>query len=430
MFARAVYRLATAIALPLAFVYFHWRGRREPAYRAYWRERLGRGAPIEGRPVWVHAASVGEVALIAPLVDALREQWPHRDILLTTVTPTGRERALARFGAAVHVRYLPLDTVGATRRFMRSTRPAFGIVAETELWPNLIEAAERAGVPMVIVNASVSARSAARYQSPPIADLVGVTLRRLAGIGAISEAHAERFRALGARGDAVAITGNLKFDVPDLSARRAGASALRCRWQAEERPILVAASTHEGEEALVLEAFAHLRRQHPHALLVLAPRHPQRFDAVAVLLAARSWRYARRSDEATVSAATDVVLADTLGEVPDFYAAADAAFVGGSLVPAIGGHNVLEAAALGCPICVGTHIEDWRDIVDALAETGALHVVSGPEALAAVLAEWFDAPEAARNAGAAGARLVTARGGALADTVAFIRQRADRAGDA
>ena len=423
MLARAVYRLATAIALPLAFVYFHWRGRREPGYRAHWGERLGRGAPLAGRPIWVHAASVGEVVLIAPLVEALRAQWPDRAVLLTTVTPTGRERARARFGDTVRVRYLPLDTVGATRRFMRGVRPAVGVVAETELWPHLIAAAERADVPMMIVNASVSTRSATRYRSPPIAGLVGATLRRLAGIGAISEAHAQRFRALGARREAVTVTGNLKFDVPDLSMRLAEGPALRRRWQAEGRPILVAASTHEGEEAIVLEAFERLRRRHPQALLVLAPRHPQRFDGVAELLAARSWRYVRRSGGAAVAADTDVVLADTLGEVPDFYAAADAAFVGGSLVAGIGGHNVLEPAALGRPICVGPHIEDWRDIVDALAETGALQVVSGPEALAAVLADWFDAPDAGRDAGAAGARLVAAQGGALADTAAFIRER-------
>ena len=277
---------------------------------------------------------------------------------------------------------------------------------------------------MMIVNASVSTRSATRYRSPPIAGLVGATLRRLAGIGAISETHAERFRALGARSEAVTVTGNLKFDVPDLSARLAEAGAAAAGRPKGARFWSPRVPTRARRRSCSRRSSACVGGTRRHCW------YSRRATPSASTGSPNCWRRARGAmcvaAVAPLAAETDVVLADTLGEVPDFYAAADAAFVGGSLVAGIGGHNVLEPAALGRPICVGPHIEDWRDIVDALAETGALQVASGSEALAAVLADWFDAPDAGRDAGAAGAARRGA-GGALADTAAFIRERVGQA---
>lgn len=417
---RVVYCLATWLALPLVLGYFAWRGRREPAYRQHWRERLGWVDAVPQDALWIHAASVGEVVLIAPLIEALIAEFPHSPLLITTMTPTGRARANQAFGERAAVRYVPLDTLDATRRFMRRAKPRIGILVETELWPNLIAAAAYQAVPLALVNASVSARSGARYARFPLTGAVRFMLSHLAAIGAASETHAQRFATLGAPVERVEATGNLKYDTPDLAETQAAGAALRAQWQAERRPVWVAASTHDGEEALLLAAFERLRAHHERTLLVIAPRHPQRFDAVAALLANSGWAIARRSTNEPVTVDTDILLADTLGEVPMFYSAADAVFVGGSAVPGIGGHNVLEPAALGRPFCVGPHIEEWRDIVDPLVEAGAARVCGVADQLADTLADWIACPERAAAAGAAGNALVRANSGALERTQVLI----------
>lgn len=411
---RTIYCLATWAALPFVLGYFVWRGRREPAYRHHRRERLGLGAVAARDVIWIHAASVGEVVLAVPLVRALQTRYPDTPLLITTMTPTGRERAQKAFAdASVAVRYVPLDTFDATRRFMRRTQPRAGLFIETELWPNLIAAAAAYGVPLVLLNASLSQRSTARYARWPLRLAAHFMLARVAGIGAASDRHAQRFVSLGASRDAVRLVGNLKYDtVPRAAATTAG-DRLRRDWQAQSRPVWVAASTHEGEEQILFAAFAQLRRQHPAALLVLAPRHPQRFDAVAELIADQSLAMSRRSRGESVGRRTDIVLADTLGEVPLFYAAADVVFVGGSLVPGIGGHNVLEPAALARPFCVGPYVEEWREIVDALTECGAARVCDDGDALARAIDGWLAVPAQAHAAGLAGARHVEKHAGAL-----------------
>lgn len=420
MFWRAVYCLATWLALPLAFAYFAWRGRREPAYRQYWAERLGLGADMPRDALWVHAASVGEVVLIEPLLSALAERFAQSPLLITTMTPTGRARAEKQFGTRAHIRYMPLDSRGATRRFMRRAAPRIGVLVETELWPNLIAAADRRDVPLVMINASVSSRSAARYCRWPLRDTTRFMLARLTAIGTASEIHAQRFTALGAPTARVHVTGNLKYDTPDNRAVIEAGQTLRTTWQAEARPVWVAASTHAGEEALLLDAFARVRWAHDDVLLVIAPRHPQRFDAVAQLLAASGWTVSRRSAEQAVNAQTDIVLADTLGEVPMFYAGADMVFVGGSAVIGIGGHNVLEPAALGRAICVGPHMQDWREIIDALVECGGALVCGSPTALAEAVAAWCAQPALAITAGEAACRHVEANTGALNRSYALV----------
>ncbi|MES1925748.1 lipid IV(A) 3-deoxy-D-manno-octulosonic acid transferase [Salinisphaera sp. T31B1] len=419
---RAIYCLATWLVLPFVFAYFYWRSRREPGYAGDWGERLGYIAEQPGAPIWVHAASVGEVLLIAPFVRALREQHPRVPILITTMTPTGRAQARERFGDdGVRYAYLPLDTMGATRRFLRRAAPRVGLLAETELWPNLVAASERARVPLGLLNASLSRRSAARYQRLGVAAIMRFMLSRIAVIAAAHEVHAERFLSLGANPDSVHVTGNLKYDVSDMESITRRGQALREQWGALERPVWVAASTHAGEERLLIETFDRLLQTHGDALLVIAPRHPQRFEAVAQILSGSGYRVARRSRGEAVNEATDIVFADTLGEVPMFYAAADMVFVGGSLLPGVGGHNVIEAAALGRPLCVGAHIEEWREVIEALAEAGAAVVCDTPSALAACLRAWIDDSGSRERAGQAAAEIASTHRGGLLRSLALVR---------
>lgn len=422
---RRVYMLVTWVALPGALAYFFWRGRREPAYRRHWGERLGRIKGVPTGAIWVHAASVGEAVLVTPLIERIKRDHAEVPVLVTTMTPTGRERIEAVFGSSVHCRYLPLDAVGATRRFMRTARPRLGVIAETELWPHLLTAAARHQVPMALVNASISARSAARYQHPLWRRTIAHMLASLSAIGASSDAHAARFIALGARPERTHVIGNLKYDNIPAGADSAQATALRDEWQARDRPIWVAASTHEGEETRVLDAWTELTGHHRDLLLVIAPRHPQRFEAVADLLRSRGVVFARRSSQRPVSSDIEVILADTLGEVPLFYAAANVVLVGGSLVPGIDGHNVLEAAALARPLCVGPYVREWQDIVEALVAVEAACICDTTAALVATLDGWLADPVRAAAAGRAGRRLVNERSGALERSMHMIEKLAD-----
>ncbi|MDA3920255.1 MAG: 3-deoxy-D-manno-octulosonic acid transferase [Salinisphaera sp.] len=415
---RAVYCLATWAALPLVLVYFAWRARREPAYAKHWSERLGVVARRTDRPLWVHAASVGEVILVAPLIHALQERWPDHAILLTTMTPTGRAEARRRFGSSLALGYVPLDTWGATRRFIALARPSVAIIAETELWPNLIAAASAANIPLTMVNATLSAESARRFARWPLASVARFMLSRFARIAAASEQHAERFVQLGALASHTKAVGNLKYDQPASRDLAEQASHLRADWQVGERPMWVAASTHAGEEAALLNTFRRLRQSTPNCLWVLAPRHPQRFDEVADLLGRSGYRIARRSVGDRVDRDIDIILADTLGEVPMFYAAADVVFVGGSLVTGIGGHNVIEAAVAGRVVATGPHVGEWQDIIDAMARVGAAAIANTPEALADQLSAWLADTAKRQAAGQAGAELAASHRGALTKTLA------------
>lgn len=417
---RFVYCCLTYLLLPGVFGYFAWRGRREPAYRDHWGERLGYISARDPDTLWVHAASVGEVVLVTPLIEALLARYPDHRVLLTTLTPTGREEARRRLGDCIDQCYLPLDTAGATRRFIRRARPAIGLLAETELWPNLVAAADRAGIPLVLVNASVSARSAARYQRWPLSCATRFMLRRFAGIAAAGPAHAERFIAAGALPSAVNTTGNLKYDRRTDHNAAAAALRLRRRWLASARPIWLAASTHDNEELQLLDSFATLRQRYPTLLWIIAPRHPQRFDAVAGLLEQSGWRYARRSSGEAVDDDVDIVLADTLGELDLFYALADVAFVGGSLTRGIGGHNVIEPATAGCVFTTGPDIAEWRDAIEPMIEAGGAVVAEDSASLAAATDRWL-ADERQRRA--AGERLVAvaaAHRGALERTLRIV----------
>ena len=406
---RALYLLAAYLAAPLHAALLAWRSRHD---RSQWRrfgERLGLGAAVPGRPVWIHAASVGEVQVAAVLVNGLRERFPATPVLVTAFTPTGIGRAQA-LSPPVTTRCLPYDLPGSARRFLDRVQPRLAIMLETELWPTLYLQCRRKGVPLVIASARLSARSARRYR------LLGTLVREalaMVTVAAQSEADAERFVSIGAAGDRMHVTGNLKFDFsppPDIDAR---GQRLRARYGAD-RPLWVAGSTHEGEEQAVLTAHRRVRELHPRALLVLAPRHPNRFAEVAALLGAQGIAFIRHSQPAAARTAgsAEVLLLDTLGELLDFYAAADAAFVGGSLVP-VGGHNLLEPASLGVPILSGPHQFNAAEIARLLTERGGAVIVHSAAELAARLSTWLSDAGERKRIGAIGRSVVEENRGAL-----------------
>ena len=408
--ARWLYSALLYLLLPPAFVRLWLRGRRNPAYRARWGERLGLVPPLPQAPrIWLHAVSVGETIAAAPLLRALQARLPAHDWLVTTTTPTGSAQVRRLFGDEVAHHYLPWDLPQAVAHFLDRTRPDLLLVMETEIWPNLFAACRKRGIPVCIVNARLSERSLRGYRR--IRPLLAGALSGVRVL-AQAEADAERFRELGAR--EVRVTGNLKFDLEIPASATATGEALRLALG--HRPVWVAGSTHEGEDALVLAAHRRLLKQAPDALLILVPRHPERFDAVAELIGQDGFSFRRRSSGALPGAADSVYLGDTLGELLAFYAAADIAFVGGSLVPH-GGHNPLEPAALGVPVITGPHWHNFAAIYPELIAAGAAREVPDAARLAEVLTGWLADPLSRDAAGEAGRRVVADNRGALQRTL-------------
>ncbi len=372
LFDWSLYRLALLLAAPLIPLRLLWRGRRERGYLRHWNERLALGpAPVTGA-LWIHAVSVGEMRAAQPLIAALRDAHPDTPVLLTCMTSTGRATAEALYGGFARIVYLPYDYAGSMRRFMRRLQPRVGILMETELWPNLIHAATRADVPLVLANARLSARSARGYARLPA--LTQACLERVALVAAQTEADAARLRSLGAV--SVYVTGNLKFDIAPPPAQLERGAAWKAKWG--QRPVLLAASTREGEEAPLLRAFADTAPAE--VLLVLVPRHPQRFDEVAGLIEAAGLSCQRRSSDAALDPDTRVLLGDSLGELFAYYAACDVAFVGGSLMP-LGGQNLIEAASVGRPVLVGPHTFNFEEATRLAIEAGAAMRVNDAAAL-------------------------------------------------
>jgi 3-deoxy-D-manno-octulosonic-acid transferase len=349
----------------------------------------------------------------APLVRALHARYPQMPLVLTTATPAGRARAQALFAALADVHFLPYDTPGSVSRFLERTRPRIAIIMETELWPNLFRECRRRGIPVMLASARLSARSVSRYRR------FGALFSGLftnVTVAAQSAEDAERFQSIGAAADRTRAIGNVKFDLAVDAGLLGTGEILRAAYGG--RPVWVAGSTHAGEEEQLLEAHALLQKQLPDALLLLAPRHRDRFAAVADMLARRGITFARRSESAgrpvsaAVPAATAVLLVDTLGELAALYASADVAFVGGSLVP-IGGHNLLEPAALGLPVLTGPSHENGKDIARLLLRQGAALEVSDARTLAALLLRLFDDPAEAKRIGAIGKEIVESNRGSV-----------------
>ncbi|BAN50948.1 lipid IV(A) 3-deoxy-D-manno-octulosonic acid transferase [Metapseudomonas resinovorans] len=408
---RTLYTLLFHLGLPLVALRLAWRAWRAPAYAKRVGERFALGLP-DVRPggIWVHAVSVGESIAAAPMVRALLERHPELPITITCMTPTGSERIRALFGDRVQHCYLPYDLPWAAARFLARVRPKLAVIMETELWPNHIHQCARRGVPVVLANARLSERSARGYGR--FAKLTAPMLAELSWIAVQTEAEAARFRALGARPDCVAVTGSIKYDLRIDPALPRRAAELRGQWGAEARPVWIAASTHAGEDEIVLAAHKALLAQRPDALLILVPRHPERFGPVFELCRREGLATVRRSSGEAVAAQTQVLLGDTMGELLFLYALADIAFVGGSLVPS-GGHNLLEPAALGKPVLSGPHLFNFLEIAAQLRDAGALAEVADAGELATRVERLWAEPAGATAMREAGLSVLRANQGAL-----------------
>lgn len=405
---RSLYALLLWLALPLIPLRLLLRGLKERGYWHYIPERFGGGAGPPQGAIWIHAVSVGEVRAAEPLIKRFLDRGEA--VFVTCMTPAGRATARQIFDARVLVRYLPYDYAFAIRRFLGNARPALGVIMETELWPNLVRESNRLGVPLYLVNARLSERSARGYRRFSV--LAHAVLGGFRKVAAQTEADAARLAELGAQN--VSVTGNLKFEIepPQVMLELGG----RFREMIGARPVWLAASTRDGEEKLILQAF---RKAGGQALLVLVPRHPQRFDEVARLAGSMGFNIQRRSENAPVKETTAVWLGDSLGEMFAYYAAADCALIGGSLLP-YGGQNLIEACAVGCPVLIGPHTENFtRAAEEAVALRAALRVADADEW--AAQAGRLGASEVDRKAmGEAGKRFSATHRGAAEKTFQLI----------
>ncbi|MBZ5487396.1 lipid IV(A) 3-deoxy-D-manno-octulosonic acid transferase [Halomonas aquamarina] len=409
-YSAALYALSPLLGLRL------WR-EQVPGYSRGQRLGVHLGTLPKAPRLWLHCASVGEVRAARPLIEALLAHYPQHGLLLTTMTATGAQQAQAIIDeqhdpARLAHCFLPMDFPGAARRFVRRVKPALAIMFETELWPNLLHACRCLDVPVAVVNGRLSPRAFSRYQK--ITPLMVGALGNVSWLAAKSPADAQRFEALGCVPEKTAIVGSLKFEQASPEAAHDESKRLLDSWG--NRPVWVAGSTRDGEEALLLDAHRRLLERFPDALLVMAPRHPQRFDEVAALCSAQRFETCRRSQGQRVAAGTQVYLGDTLGELGLLYGAGQVAFVGGSLVP-LGGHNVLEPAALGKPVLSGPFTENFADVTEPLQAAGALTVVEDVAALVRALEARLDDSDRCREEGQAGIRVIKAHQGALARTL-------------
>jgi len=420
---RCTYTALLWLLLPRVLWHLFERARRQPAYREHLGERFGRYAlPTKQPLIWIHAVSVGETRAAAPLIARLQSTYPQHAILLTNMTPTGRETARQLYGDTVLNCYLPYDFPFAVARFLAHFKPSMGILMETEIWFNLIHACHQQNLPLLLANARLSEKSATKYAR--FGALTRTALGQLRGIATQTEADAKRFLSLGAT--AVQVTGNLKFDLHPQANDLDLGSALRAQF-GDSRRVLLAASTREGEEALLLDALDKIAV--PDVLLVIVPRHPQRFDDVAALLQQRGIAYQRRSDNQTIDASTRVVLGDSMGEMFAYYAACDIAFIGGSLLP-LGGQNLLEAGALGKPVLIGPHTFNFSEATALAIAAGAAQRVDNAEELAATTSALFGDVARMAAMGQAGKSFVAAHQGAAKRTLKIIADEMRRMGGA
>ena len=425
---RYLYSALLYLLMPILLLRILWRSRRAPAYRQRLLERFGwfRVPAQQAAPtIWVHAVSVGETLAAAPLVEALLLEHPEHRVVVTSTTPTGSGQLQALFGQRVFHVYAPWDLPGAVQRFLRCLQPSLLLLIETELWPNMLHYTKASGCNIALVNARLSARSAHGYAR--IGSFTRQMLRQLDCVACQSQADGERFLSLGLSPSVLHHSGNIKFDLqlgPELTTR---AASLREQYRANYRPVLVAASTHPGEDALILSAFAAVRETLGNCLLVLVPRHPERFDEVYTQCAAAGWQVVRRSSGAAPAPADDIVLGDTMGELLLLLSVASVVVMGGSLVPH-GGHNVLEAAAWGVPVVSGPHMLNFEEVTRLLVAAGAMLQLQRSQQLAPTLSALLSDPRRCRSMGAAGQQVVAQNRGAIARVLQLLEPYLSSAG--
>ena len=408
---RTLYTLLLYLGMPLIAVRLWLRSRKSPAYAKRIGERFALSLPqFQRGGIWIHAVSVGESIAAAPIVKALQKQYPQLPITLTCMTPTGSEQIQSMFGDSVQHCYLPYDYPPASRRFLKGVQPCLAIVMETELWPNHINQCARLNIPVVLANGRLSERSARGYGRFP--KLVAPMLAQLDALAVQTQVEAQRFIELGARPATVSVTGSIKYDLQVAESLPQQAQILREQWQASQRPIWIAASTHQGEDEIILAAHHQLLQQHPGALLILVPRHPERFESVYTLCIEQGMQVQRRSTQAAVTAEHHVLLGDTMGELLFLYGLADVALVGGSLIEH-GGHNMLEPIALAKPTLTGPHYFNFLEIAEQLCTAGGLQVVTDSIELAHAVSQLWNSPEQVQTMRQAGQQVLARNQGAL-----------------
>lgn len=407
---RIAYSLVIYLLAPLFALFWSWRYARNPVYRDRVLQRFGFAYPqLDEGSIWLHAVSVGEVQAAIPLIRRLLRDYPTRRVVVSTVTPTGAERVNSLFANQVEHCYLPYDTPGAIRRYFEAIKPDIALIMETEIWPNLFHECGKRSITLLLVSARISPKSVRSYRR--LLPLIRKTLSHGIFIAAQTATDAKRFISVGADPRRTRVTGNIKFDIEPADDLKIRGQELR-QEMLGERLVWVAASTHSGEEEAVLEAHRKLLTRFPEALLVVVPRHPDRFDAVEELIEKSGFNFVRRTDKRSCERSTQVFLGDTMGELNTFYAAADIAFVGGSLVP-IGGHNLIEPAVLALPILTGPNVFNAQDIADLFIEAGAAVVVKDATELGERLIWFAEDADAREAAGNMGSEILDANRGAL-----------------
>lgn len=412
-----IYSQLIRLLLPFILFRLWWQGRQAPELRRNWQQRLGFVPRASGTVVWVHAVSVGETIAAAPMVRRLLARNPSITILMTAMTDTGLTQAKKMFGDQVQYAYAPYDTPGSIRRFLNRANPRILVIMETEIWPNMIRQSRSRGVPVFLVNARLSGRSARGYER--VKSLVAPIMRSISWVAAQAEKDAERFRRIGVAASKVTVTGSVKFDVDIPEAVRETSRELKASFSS--RPVWIAGSTHEGEEAQLLEAHRQLLNSHPDALLILVPRHPERFESVTEKVSKQAFSLARRSRSEDPSSA-DVYLGDTMGELMMLYGVSDVAFVGGSLIER-GGHNPLEPAGWGIPVISGPHVFNFETIYQRLVDDRGVVIVSGSDDLFQHLSTLFDDVDERQASGQRALSVVNKNRGALDKVVDGIIER-------
>ncbi len=419
---KLLYTILFYIALPLILIRLIWRGIRSPNYWLRWPERFGRSAFLSDQTpvIWVHAVSVGEAEATRPLVKILLVDYPEHQILITTMTPTGSARVQLLYGDVTSIShcYSPYDVSFAVKRFLKQTHPQFGIIMETEIWPMMLLTCQQLNIPLVLANARMSERSAKGYSR--FAVFTKTVLQSLHFIAAQTESDRQRFKQLGADIKKVHAIGNLKYEISLAMSLMEQATAMRIIW-GSQRPIWIAASTHEGEEAMILNAARQIRSACPELLLIIVPRHPERFDKVSAISQKAGFKTLRRSENRPCPSDVQVLVVDTMGELPLFYAASDIAFVGGSLVP-VGGHNILEPAALGRPIITGPHYFNFNDITKQFLKADAAILINNTEELAETVIMLFKSTAQRHNMGDAALKIIANSQGASKRLVNLIKR--------